>query len=122
MFQNYYNNESDTFKIVCPFFLIERKFLIEKHNNKDYGTGIISIMEKLGYTFDKAKFSEKFSKEGETRKRSPNILMSFKDTRRGPAIDIPLAVREDNPKLPLFLDMSCSIEVEYKDFRKAKNY
>ena len=74
-------------------------------------------MEKLGYTFDKAKFSEKFSKEGETRKRSPNILMSFKDTRRGPAIDIPLAVREDNPKLPLFLDMSWFYRSRvYKDF------
>jgi len=120
MFESYYNNESDTFKIYCPFFLVERKFLTEKHNNKDYGTGIIPLMENLGYTFQNTEFSA--VKKSSGRKANPTITLSFKDTRRGPAIDIPLDVRRDNPKLPASQDLSFMYrKFVYNDFRKAKN-
>ena len=75
-FQNfYYLNTFDTFKLVCPFFLIERKFLIEKHNNKDYGTGIIPLMKKLGYTFQNTEFSAVEKSSG--RKTNQTITLSL---------------------------------------------
>lgn len=94
-FQNFYyltKNTFDTFKLVCPFFLIKREFLIEKHNNKDYGTGIIPLMKKLGYKFQNTEFSAVEKSSG--RKTNQTITLSFKDTR-GPAKKRPEVVYLD---------------------------